>query len=175
MSSDFYTSSILPYAAIIIKICRAYTNTQEDFEDYYQEVCLQIWKSRDNFREQSEWSTWVYRLSLNVSMTLLKKAKNKNQHFASDYLPAEVIEDSQSHRFDSYRIADEDLDQLYDAIRQLSEVDRAVILLYLEEKSYKEIADIIGTNPNNIGVRIKRIKERLKTGMARANKEIVIV
>ena len=155
MSNDFYTSSILPYAAIIIKICRAYTNTQEDFEDYYQEVCLQIWKSRDNFREQSEWSTWVYRLTLNLSMTLLKKKKNNHQHFASDYLPVEVAEDSRA-------FADESLDQLYDAIRQLSEVDRAVILLYLEEKSYQEIADIIGTNPNNIGVRIKRIKERLK-------------
>ena len=155
MSIDFYSLSILPYDAIIIKICRAYTNTQEDFEDYYQEVCLQIWKSRDNFREQSEWSTWVYRLALNVSMTLLKKKKNNPQHFASDYLPAEVTEDS--HAF-----ADEPLNQLYDAIRQLSEIDRGVILLYLEEKSYQEIADIIGTNPNNIGVRIKRIKERLK-------------
>ena len=155
MSIDFYSISILPYAAIIIKICRAYTNTQEDFEDYYQEVCLQIWKSKDNFREQSEWSTWVYRLALNVSMTLLKKKKNNHQHFASDYLPVEATEDSQA-------FADESLDQLYDAIRQLSEVDRAVILLYLEEQSYQEIADIMGTNPNNIGVRIKRIKERLK-------------
>ena len=155
MSSDFYSRSILPYAAIIIKICRAYTNTQEDFEDYYQEVCLQIWKSKDNFLEQSEWSTWVYRLALNVSMTLLKKKKNNHQHFASDYLLVETTEDSRA-------FADESLNQLYDAIRQLSEVDRAVILLYLEEKSYQEIADIIGTNPNNIGVRIKRIKERLK-------------
>ena len=155
MSSDFYTSSILPFAPIIIKICRAYTNSQEDFEDYYQEVCLQIWRSRDNFREQSEWSTWIYRLSLNVSLTLLKKKKNDPQHFASDSLPAELIEES--HAF-----ADESLNQLYDAIRLLSEVDRAVILLYLEEKSYLEIAEIIGTNPNNIGVRIKRIKERLK-------------
>ena len=155
MSSDFYTSSILPYAAIIIKICRAYTNTQEDYEDYYQEVCLQIWRSRDNFREQSEWSTWIYRLSLNVCLTLLKKKKNDPQHFASDDLPAAAVDDS--HVF-----ADESLNQLYDAIRQLSEVDRAVILLYLEEKSYQEIADIIGTNPNNIGVRIKRIKVRLK-------------
>lgn len=155
MSSDFYTSSILPFAAIIIKICRAYTYTQEDFEDYYQEVCLQIWRSKDNFHEQSEWSTWIYRLSLNVCLTLLKKKKNNGQHFASDYLPDEVAEDS--HAFE-----DESLNQLYDAIRQLSEVDRGVIMLYLEEKSYQEIADIIGTNPNNIGVRIKRIKERLK-------------
>ena len=155
MSSDFYTSSILPYAGIIIKICRAYTNTQEDFEDYYQEVCLQIWKSSDNFREQSEWSTWIYRLTLNVCLTLLKKKKNNPQHFVSDYLPAEAIEDS--HVF-----SDESLDHLYGAIKQLSEIDRAVILLYLEEKSYQEIGDIMGTNPNNIGVRIKRIKERLK-------------
>jgi len=155
VSSDFYTSSILPYAGIIIKLCTAYTNTQEDFEDYYQEVCLQIWKSRDNFREQSEWSTWVYRLSLNVCLTLIKKKKNNHQHIASDNLPVEVTEDSRA-------FADESLNQLYDAIRQLSEVDRGVIMLYLEEKSYQEIADIIGTNPNNIGVRIKRIKERLK-------------
>jgi RNA polymerase sigma-70 factor, ECF subfamily len=155
VSSDFYSLSIFPYAAIIIKMCRAYTNSQEDFEDYYQEVCLQIWKSKDNFKGQSEWSTWVYRLSLNVCMTLLKKKKNSYQHFASDSLPDEVMEDS--HAF-----TDESLNQLYSAIRKLSEVDRGVILLYLEEKSYQEIADIIGTNPNNIGVRIKRIKERLK-------------
>ena len=63
---------------------------------------------------------------------------------------------------DSHAFTDESLNQLYSAIRKLSEVDRGVILLYLEEKSYQEIADIIGTNPNNIGVRIKRIKERLK-------------
>ena len=155
MSSDFYTSSILPFSAIIIKICRAYTNTQEDFEDYYQEVCLQIWKSRDKFQKQSEWSTWIYRLSLNVCLTLLKKKKNNSKHFVSDALPEEAIENS--HAFE-----DESLNQLYDAIRQLSEVDRGVILLYLEEKSYHEIANIMGTNPNNIGVRIKRIKERLK-------------
>jgi len=154
MSSDFYTSFILPFAGIIIKICRAYTNNQDDFDDYYQEVCLQIWRSRENFKEQSEWSTWVYRLSLNVCLTLLKKKKNSLQQFASDALPEEVVEDS--HIFE-----DESLNQLYDAIRKLSEIDRAIILLYLEEKTYQEIADIIGTNPNNIGVRIKRIKQRL--------------
>ena len=155
MSSDFYTSSIVPYAAIIIKICRAYTNTEEDFEDYYQEVCLQIWKSKDNFREQSEWSTWIYRITLNVCLTLLKKKKAGNQYFASDFLP-EVSEETTA-------FSEEPINQLYQAIRQLSEVDRGVILLYLEEKSYQEIAEIMGTNANNIGVRIKRIKDRLKT------------
>jgi len=155
VSSDFYTTQILPYAAIIIKICRAYTDTQEDFEDYYQEVCLQIWRSKDNFKEQSAWSTWIYRLSLNVCLTFLKKKKNNKQNAPSDLLPDEVLVDSRA-------FADESLNQLYGAIRQLSEIDRGVILLYLEEKSYQEIADIIGTNTNNIGVRITRIKERLK-------------
>lgn len=158
MSSDFYKTSILPFAGIIIKLCRAYTNSQEDFEDYYQEVCLQIWRSKENFREESEWSTWVYRISLNVCLTLLKKKKNNGQHFVSDSLPAEQTEDN-------YAFSDESLNLLYDAIRKLSEIDRAIIMLYLEEKSYKEIADIIGTNPNNIGVRVKRIKIKLKNSL----------
>jgi RNA polymerase sigma-70 factor (ECF subfamily) len=155
LSSDFYNISILPFSGIIIKLCRAYTNSQEDFEDYFQEVCLQIWRSKENFREESEWSTWVYRISLNVCLTLLKKKKNNVQHFASDSLTAEET-------VQNYAFSDESLNRLYDAIRQLSEIDRAIIMLYLEEKSYQEIADIIGTNPNNIGVRVKRIKSRLK-------------
>lgn len=155
MSSDFYKISILPFSGIIIKLCRAYTNSQEDFEDYYQEVCLQIWRSKENFREESQWSTWVYRISLNVCLTLLKKKKNNSQHFVSDSLPAQETEDN-------YAFSDESLNLLYDAIRKLSEIERAIIMLYLEEKSYQEIADIIGTNPNNIGVRVKRIKIRLK-------------
>jgi RNA polymerase sigma-70 factor (ECF subfamily) len=86
---------------------------------------------------------------------MLKKNKNNQQYFTSEILPNELAETSQA-------FPDEALNQLYDAIKRLSEVDRGVILLYLEEKSYKEIAEITGTNPNNIGVRIKRIKERLK-------------
>ena len=155
MSSDFYTASILPYAAIIIKLCRAYTDTQEDFEDYYQEVCLQIWKCRESFQQQAEWSTWIYRLSLNVCLTLLKEKKTRSKHVALCELPEQATVDPAA-------FADEAINQLYAAIRQLSELDRAVILLYLEEKSYQEIADITGTNPNNIGVRINRIKERLR-------------
>ncbi len=156
MSIDFYQASILPFAGIIIKICKAYTNSQEDFEDYYQEVCLQIWRSKDNFREQCKWSTWVYRVSLNVCLTLLKKEKRNGQtYFASDVLPDVVTTENRAFE-------DESLNQLYIAIRHLSEVDRAIILLYLEEKPYQEIADVLDTNANNIAVRVGRIKERLK-------------
>jgi RNA polymerase sigma-70 factor, ECF subfamily len=158
LSSDFYKTSILPFAGIIIKLCRAYTSSQEDFEDYYQEVCLQIWRSKENFREESEWSTWVYRISLNVCLTLLKKEKNNSHHFVSDSLPSMETEDS-------YAFSDEALNLLYDAIRRLPEIERAIIMLYLEEKSYQEIADIIGTNSNNIGVRVNRIKIKLKNSL----------
>ena len=155
MSSDFYTNSILPYSGIIIKICRAYTDTEEDFEDYYQEVCLQIWKSKDRFREESKWSTWVYRLALNCCLTLIKKKKNNRQNTPSNFEQKELGEENNVFE-------DESLNMLYDAIRKLSEVDRAVILLYLEEKPYEIIAEIIGTSRNNIAVRVTRIKERLK-------------
>lgn len=156
MSSDFYTSSILPHAGIIIKICRAYTDSQEDFEDYYQEVCLQIWRSKANFKHQSEWTTWIYRLTLNVCLTQVKKTSKTKKYLSLDDQPVDLTEETASG------FSDESLTQLYAALRQLSEIDRAVILLYLEEKSYKEISQIIGTNANNVGVRIKRIKERLK-------------
>ena len=156
MSSDFYIVSILPYSGIIIKICRAYTDSQEDFEDYYQEVCLQIWKSKDKFRGEAKWSTWIYRLSLNICLTLIKKKKRTRQYYSTDTINKN--EDAE----DNATFSDEDLSYLYEAIKQLSEIDRAVILLYLEEKPNKEIAEIIGTTPNNIGVRVNRIKERLK-------------
>jgi RNA polymerase sigma-70 factor (ECF subfamily) len=154
MGSDFYQLSILPFASIIIKICRAYTNSQEDFEDYYQEVCLQIWRSKDNFNQQCEWSTWIYRISLNVCLTYLKRRKSGDKQIVSDALPEEIVDDSKAF------VSDE-INQLYSAIKHLSETDRAIILLYLEEKSYEEIAEIIGSNSNNIGVRINRIKGRL--------------
>ncbi|NOR28581.1 MAG: sigma-70 family RNA polymerase sigma factor, partial [Lutibacter sp.] len=114
MSSDFYTNSIVPYSGIIIKICRAYTDSQEDFEDYYQEVCLQVWRTKDQFRGESKWSTWVYRLSLNICLTMIKKKKNNRQHTVSDYEVPVATEDN--HAF-----SDESLNLLYDAIKQLSE------------------------------------------------------
>jgi RNA polymerase sigma-70 factor (ECF subfamily) len=156
LSNDFYTTSILPYSGIIIKICRAYTDSQEDFEDYYQEVCLQIWRSKDSFRGDSKWSTWIYRLSLNICLTLIKKKKKNRAYYTSDYTMSNESTD------DNLAFSDDSLNLLYAAIKKLSELDRAVILLYLEEKSNKEIAIIIGTTPNNIGVRVNRVKERLK-------------
>ena len=84
-----------------------------------------------------------------------QEAMQAGKPVRADVVSPELVEDSRA-------FADESLNRLYDAIRQLSEVDRAVILLYLDEKSYREIGEIIGTNPNNVGVRISRIKDRLR-------------
>lgn len=157
MSKDFYTQFILPYAGIIIKICRAYTDSEEDFQDYYQEICLQLWKSRENFKGDSKWSTWVYRVSLNVCLSLLRKDKKVSKK------SVELPEVEGSLQLDANPFTDESLQLLYQAIKKLPDLDRAIILLYLEENSYREIAEIMGLSANNIGVKITRIKKKLKT------------
>ncbi|TBW30155.1 RNA polymerase sigma factor [Gramella sp. KN1008] len=156
MSKDFYKQFILPYAGIIIKICRAYTDTEEDFQDYYQEICLQLWRSRKNFKGDSKWSTWVYRISLNVCLSLLRKDKKINKN------KVELVDVVSTGQQQESVFSNESMKLLYLAIKQLSATDRAIILLYLEEKSYQEIAHIMGLSSNNIGVRIARIKKKLK-------------
>ena len=155
MGTDFYNDRILPFAGILIKICRAYTHTQEEFEDFYQEACLQIWRSRNGFKGDSDWSTWIYRITLNVCMTQMRKRDNENR-----------VKDSEETLPETATMPDafmnDEINALYGAIRQLTDADRAVILLYLEEKSHREIADITGTNANNIGVRVNRIKAKLQ-------------
>ncbi|SFC08846.1 RNA polymerase sigma-70 factor, ECF subfamily [Zunongwangia mangrovi] len=154
MSEDFYIKYIVPHKGIIIKLCRAYTDTEFDFEDYFQEVCLQIWKSRHNFKEQSKWSTWVYRITLNVCMTMLKKQK---KHTGA----SEIVQNDLSIESEAFN--NEELQLLYNAIRQLPEVDKAIIVLYLEDNSYREIADVSGMKTSAVGARINRIKTKLKT------------
>lgn len=154
MSQDFYNTMILPYAAIIIKICRAYTDSEEDFEDYYQEVCLQIWRSRERFRNDASWSTFLYRIALNVCLTLLKKKSPTRRAYA--------VDDTSAGQISNEAFQDEQVQILYAAIKRLKEVDRALILLYLEEHKYEEIATITGMSASNVAVRILRIKKKLK-------------
>jgi|SaaInl5LU_22_DNA_1037371.scaffolds.fasta_scaffold29256_3 RNA polymerase sigma-70 factor, ECF subfamily len=160
MSKDFYKTYISPYGGIIIKICKAYSNSQEDYEDYYQEVCLQIWKSRENFKNKSKWSTWVYRISLNVCLSLIRKQKKHNNTYGVEQNYNQLSNQSDSN--EGSKDYSNDISRLYEEIKKLSEIDRAIILLYLEKKTYREISQIIGINSNSIGVKITRIKKQLK-------------
>jgi len=145
------------HIGIIKKLCRGYTNNPQDFEDYVQDVCYQLWKSMNNFRGESKSSTWVYRVALNVCMYNLKK-KKRVQMIPTDRIEInrkldEQVDDDQSN--EKYQL-------LFETIRQLQALDRAIIMLYLEKKEYKEISEIVGLHPNNVGVRVNRIKKKLK-------------
>ena len=144
------------HVGIIRRICKVYSNDADEYQDYFQEVVLQLWKAYGSFRGDAQASTWVYRVALNVCLSLLKRQKRRvsavslqPEHWSN--LAAEAADPTE----------EEQLKQLYAAIRQLSEIDRALILLYLEGKKYEEIADILGISLSNVGVKVNRIKKQL--------------
>ncbi|ADR21446.1 DNA-directed RNA polymerase sigma-70 factor [Marivirga tractuosa] len=154
MENKAYKELLNENKLIISKICRAYSNDSAEFEDYFQEVAIQLWKAYNNYKGEAKISTWVYRISLNVCLTQVRK-KNRQIVTSSLNLAYDHISEED--------IAGQDqLDKLYDAIRSLKKMDRAIILLYLEEKKYKEMAEILGINISNIGVKVNRIKKELK-------------
>ncbi|MEM8893598.1 MAG: sigma-70 family RNA polymerase sigma factor [Bacteroidota bacterium] len=154
-SEEFFKTFIKDQTGIITKICRAYTDNEDDFQDYFQEVALQLWRSYQNFNQQSKVSTWVYRVTLNVCLTHFNRQKRKVNTVALDqiHFEPEGYDDDKK----------EQVDLLYRSIRKLKEIDRAIILLYLEEKSYKEMAEILGMTVTNVGAKINRIKTQLKS------------
>lgn len=136
---------------IIGKVCSIYCNHREDYEDLFQEITYHAWKGYKNFRGEAKFSTWLYRIALNTAISSFRKRRP-----SIDFV--EVLPDTV---FTSTNEIDEQKQQLIAAIKQLNEGERAIIALYLEEMSYQEIAEVIGTTDNNIGVKINRIKNKL--------------
>lgn len=140
---------------MIHKICNIYGRDEADKEDLFQEITLQLWRSFESFQEKSKFSTWLYRVALNTAITQKRK---QNRHPQSTSLSDQEFQVPDSSAEESN---EEDLKQLRWAMQQLKSIDRAIIFLYLEEKSYQEIADIIGITTKNVGVKIVRIKAKL--------------
>lgn len=136
---------------IVHKVSRMYRDRPADREDLFQDIVYQLWRAYPKFRGESKVSTWIYRIALNTAMAFYRK-KRLNVEFQS-----ETIE-----KIDEVKEASQQEEQLYNALYQLSEPERAIISLYLEDYSYNEIADIIGISENYVGVKINRIKNRLK-------------
>jgi RNA polymerase sigma-70 factor (ECF subfamily) len=137
---------------LIYKVCSMYISDEFPMSDLYQEVVYNLWKSFPKFRNECSQSTWIYRIALNTCISGMRKELRKPQHVSilnlNEYLVApESME--------------ENIKEMYKLIYQLKTVERAVILLYLEEKSYQEIADITGLTVSNVAVKLKRIKEKL--------------
>jgi len=151
---DKFTDEVLMHQGLIHKICRMYRDNREDQEDLFQEIVYQLWKSYPRFQGKSKITTWMYRIGLNTAMAAFRKPTVKIDQCG-------VIAEqklSQEPQGDSWK---EDL--LFAAIRELDQDERAFIALYLEDLSYAEISEVIGISQNNVGVRLNRIKTKLKT------------
>lgn len=140
---------------IIHKICFLYEDDREARNDLFQEVVLQLWKSRKSFRGEAKVTTWMYRVALNTAISGVRK---KSRRPVIEYL---------DHRHDNLadvlsESSEEKTRRLYEAIRTLAPVDKAMIMMALDELSYDEIASTIGITQNNVRVRMNRIRERLR-------------
>jgi RNA polymerase sigma-70 factor (ECF subfamily) len=145
---------IQEYHPMIYKICRVYS-TSEDFDDLYQEILISVWKSLPSFQGRSKLSTWLYRVVLNKAMTYQRDQKKHESKISIDH-----IVEMQDGTTD-YQEKEQQINRLYSAISQLKKDDRSIVLLYLDEKTYEEIAEITGLTTSNVGVKINRLKKKL--------------
>jgi RNA polymerase sigma-70 factor (ECF subfamily) len=136
---------------IIHKICRIYSSGSDEREDLFQEIVLQIWKSFPKFRGESKFSTWIYRIALNTAISLKKSPRIE--------VTVPDLPDIPYH--EEKHVGDDPVTVLYHAIGQLLKVERALIFLWLEEKSYEEIGKTIGLTAKNVSVKLVRIKAKL--------------
>lgn len=142
---------------IVHKVCRLYTSNQDAHNDLFQEITIQLWKAYPKFRGEAKFSTWMYRVGLNTAITLYRK--NKRKISTQDY------DDVQ------FKIATEEYDDteeqqlklLYNAVHQLSDIEKALVFLYLEDKNYREISETLGITEVNARVKMNRVKTKLKT------------
>lgn len=146
---------ILNNEMLIQKICRTYYRNLHDQEDLFQEIIIRILNSYDGFRKESKFSTWLYRVSINTAIS------HKNQKQLPLLTPQHIADKSIDDVYYAQK-GESDIDYLYKAIEKLNKIEKAIIHLYLEEKSYAEISEIIGISEKNVSVRIVRIKKKLR-------------
>lgn len=153
---DGFIVMINEHRGILYKISNLYCDDEEDKKDLFQEMVLQLWNSYPRFRAESSKSTWMYRIALNTSITRLRKEKREPRRRSLIDEDFEIPDFSPGPDQQGY------LALLRHAIDQLNEIEKAIIMLYLEEKSYEEISDIMGITKTNVGVKLNRIKLKLE-------------
>jgi len=159
--SGVFLSVIEAHKGIIYKVADAYCKNQEDKKDVIQEIILQVWRSFDRYNDQFKYSTWIYRIALNVAIAHYRKEhtrKTISTPFTEDLFNVFALPDTNP--------VAENISLLRAFIAELKELDRALMLLYLDSRSHKEIAEIIGISETNVATRISRIKTILKQKFA---------
>lgn len=147
-----FSHLIQKYQGIIHKITFVYSDTKYDREELFQEICLQLWKSYSSFKNKSQFSTWLYRVALNTAINYIRKKKKSIQYDSFKEVHQIPYDQGQGSV---------NVNLLYDAISKLNRFDRALIILWLEEKNYDEIAQITGISKSNVSVKLVRIKRKL--------------
>ena len=141
---------------ILYKVTSVYSKNKEDQKDLYQDIVYQSWKSYESFKGNSKISTWIYRIALNTAISHLKKEKRKGNQISIDTILLNKMEQIDTELEDQITL-------LYSLIKKLNVIEKGIIILYLEGKSYDEISIITGFTVTNIGSRLSRIKKKLKS------------
>ncbi|MEQ3661742.1 MAG: sigma-70 family RNA polymerase sigma factor [Flavobacterium sp.] len=141
---------------IVHKICRLYTHDQDSHNDLFQEITIQLWKAYPNFRGDSKFTTWAYRVGLNTAITLYRKKKKTINTIEFDNTFHKVKQED--YNFEE----EEQIKLLYSAIGELNDIEKALVFLYLEEKDYSEISETLGITEVNARVKMNRLKGKLK-------------
>ncbi|MDE6637958.1 MAG: sigma-70 family RNA polymerase sigma factor [Muribaculaceae bacterium] len=150
---SLFAETVHAHDAMIRRICLGYAVNPQDLEDLYQDVLVNIWRGMPSFRSESSVSTWVYRIALNTCVSTLRTRSNRPSHSSLDEVIL-VPDDSQEKR--------DAIKDLYECIATLNPIDKAIMMMWLDEYSYDEIADTIGLNRNNVAIRLHRAKEKLR-------------
>ncbi|GGW33236.1 RNA polymerase sigma factor [Arenibacter certesii] len=142
---------------IVHKVCTLYTNDRDAHNDLFQEITIQLWKAYPKFRGDSKFSTWMYRVALNTAITLYRKSKKSVPTLDYDSVNFKISADE----YDPTE--EQQLKLMYNALKELGDIDKALVFLYLEDKNYTEIAETLGITEVNARVKMNRIKNKLKT------------
>ena len=157
MEKDKFISVIKDNQKLIFKICYSYCSNQETRKDLQQEILLQLWSSFSKFDGRVKISTWIYRIALNTAISFYRyDCKHSDRLESLDELIISIS------NFEIETEKDENISMLYHFIEQLDKLDKALILLYLDDNKYRDIADILGISETNVATKISRIKKRLK-------------
>ena len=156
-----FIKTIDDHKKIIYKIVNSYCPNRDHRKDLEQEIIIQLWNSFDNYNEKYKYSTWMYRIALNVAISFYRKEKKqpiKNDFYDEESIFSIVDENEEENKTE----LDHHLKLLQKFINNLNELNKALMLLYLEEKNYEEIAEILGITKTNVATKISRIKLKLK-------------
>jgi RNA polymerase sigma-70 factor (ECF subfamily) len=155
---DKFVQLVRENDARLRKICRVYADDVEAQRDLYQDILVELWRSFSAFEGDAQPSTWLYRVALN---TALSHDRSRAVRDEATLDPDHPVWANGVSRPDERLDQDEKLDRLYAAIDRLDDVDKALVMMYLDEKSYREMADVLGLSESHVGVKLHRVKNKL--------------